>query len=150
VDPVTGLVGETWYARIPGSNQAAFYGAFSDSGGRTFSTPVRISDGVSIALFSNPGNSRFHLGYGDYSGNAFYDDLFYPSWADNSNSTGNNPDGKWKYLDVYTARIRVLRTHPARPHHPAPGRVAGASLAAIGAGHPGRVRMPGRSSPPVA
>jgi len=33
--------------------------------------------------------------------------LFYPVWSDNSNSTGNNPNGTLKQLDLYTARIVI-------------------------------------------
>jgi hypothetical protein len=28
-------------------------------------------------------------------------------WADNSNSTGDNPNGTLHQLDIYTARVRV-------------------------------------------
>ena len=42
---------------------------------------------------------------GDYIGAAFHDGIFYPSWADSSNSTGDNPDGSYGGLDVYVAAV---------------------------------------------
>ena len=44
---------------------------------------------------------------GDYTGLAFAHGVLWPVWADNSNSTGNNPNGKLRGLDLYTARIVV-------------------------------------------
>jgi hypothetical protein len=46
-------------------------------------------------------------GYGDYVRNAFFNRVFYASWADNSNSTGDNPD-KTTYLDLYTAQVQFF------------------------------------------
>jgi hypothetical protein len=37
----------------------------------------------------------------------FYGGVFVPVWADNSNSTGDNPAGALATLDVYTARVSV-------------------------------------------
>jgi hypothetical protein len=31
--------------------------------------------------------------------------VFYPAWADNSNATHTNPDGRLSRFDVYTAKI---------------------------------------------
>jgi hypothetical protein len=33
--------------------------------------------------------------------------MAHPSWSDNSNSTGNNPDGALHQLDIYTAAVPV-------------------------------------------
>src|SRR5205085_2161367 len=59
----------------------------SDDGGATWSAPVRVNDD------------------GDYSGLSFFGGVAHPAWADNSNSTGNNPDGALHQLDVYTASV---------------------------------------------
>ena len=40
---------------------------------------------------------------GDYTGSAFHGGILYPSWADASNSTGDNPERARANLDVYTA-----------------------------------------------
>ena len=56
---------------------------------------AQISDGV-----SNPFGANFFQ-FGDYSGLAYFQGRFHPVWADDSNSTGNNPDGPGRY-DAYT------------------------------------------------
>lgn len=43
-------------------------------------------------------------GYFDYTGLAFSAGWLYPVWSDNSNSTGNNPDGTSR-LDIVTCRF---------------------------------------------
>jgi methionine-rich copper-binding protein CopC len=44
--------------------------------------------------------------FGDYDKMDFANGVFYRSWADNSNSTGDNPDGT-NALDIYTAAVSV-------------------------------------------
>ncbi len=113
LDPTTGNLAVAWHdARQdlgdhgPGdtdgvpNDDAELWGAFSSNGGASFSTNVRISAGVSNATDS--GNS---IDYGDYIGLSFYGGVAYPTWADNSNSTGNNPDGSLHAFDIYTAGV---------------------------------------------
>jgi hypothetical protein len=38
---------------------------------------------------------------------SFVAGVIHPAWADNSDSTGNNPDGALDRFDVYTAAITV-------------------------------------------
>ena len=45
--------------------------------------------------------------YGDYTHAGFAGHLFYPAWSDNSNSTGDNPDGTLHQLDLYTATVII-------------------------------------------
>src|SRR5437867_206900 len=52
---------------------------------------------------ARPADSSIDLG--DYIGLAFGGDTLYPLWADNSNSTGDNPDGAGSKFDQYTARV---------------------------------------------
>jgi hypothetical protein len=69
--------------------------------GRNF----RVSAGT-----SNAEAAQSRIDYGDYIGIDFYRGAFYPIWADNSNSTGDNrhrADGGVRTFDVYTARVRV-------------------------------------------
>jgi hypothetical protein len=56
---------------------------------------------------SNSADSHWSLDFGDYEGLAFEAGSFYPVWADNSNSTRDNPDGRLQAMDVYTARVEV-------------------------------------------
>jgi hypothetical protein len=45
-----------------------------------------------------------------YSGLSFYGGIALPAWADNSNSTGNNPDGALSDLDISTAAVTPAAT----------------------------------------
>jgi hypothetical protein len=82
------------------NDDAQFWGAFSTDGGQTFSKNIQISAGT-----SNSHASGNHIDFGDYSGLAFHGGIAYPAWADNSNSTGTNPDGTVHQLDVFTAAV---------------------------------------------
>ncbi len=115
LDPTTGNIAVVWYDSrndlgqggpgdtdgIP-NDDAQFWGAFSTDGGVTFTPNIQISAGT-----SNSHDSGNHIDYGDYSGLSFYGGLAHPAWADNSNSTGNNPDGALHDLDIYTASVPV-------------------------------------------
>jgi len=74
----------------------------SKNGGVSFGQNFRVGAGV-----SNSADAANGIDYGDYEGMDFYGGNFYPVWADNSNSTGDNPDGKLHQLDIYTAKIHV-------------------------------------------
>ncbi|MGE5227483.1 MAG: sialidase family protein [Planctomycetaceae bacterium] len=82
------------------NTDATYAIAFSADGGATWSTPLMVSQGA-----SNAADARNQVDYGDYSGLAFYDGVAHPAWADNSNSTGDNPDGTLSKFDVYTAAV---------------------------------------------
>jgi len=84
------------------NDDAQFWGAFSTNGGASFGANLQISAGTSNAAVSGNG-----IDYGDYSGLSFYGGMAHPSWSDNSNSTGNNPDGALHQLDIYTAAVPV-------------------------------------------
>jgi hypothetical protein len=112
LDPTTGRIAVVWYdARNdlglggPGdtnglpNDDAQFWGAFSGDG-TSFTPNVQISAGTSNSHVS--GN---RIDYGDYSGLAYYGGVAHPAWSDNSNSTGTNPDGTLKKLDIYTAAV---------------------------------------------
>jgi len=113
LDQTTGNIAVVWYdARndlgdggpgdtdgIPNTD-AQLWGAFSTDGGQTFTPNFQISAGT-----SNSHASGNHIDYGDYSGLAFYGGIAHPAWADNSNSTGNNPDGALSKLDIYTVSV---------------------------------------------
>jgi BNR/Asp-box repeat len=74
----------------------------STNGGATFAPNFRVSRGTSNAIDAN---SFFDVG--DYTHAAFVAGLFWPAWSDNSNSTGDNPDGTLHQLDLYTARVSI-------------------------------------------
>ena len=113
LDQTTGNLAVVWYDSradlgtggagdtdgVP-NDDAQFWGAFSTNGGVSFGPNIQISAGTSNSHVS--GN---HIDYGDYTGLSFFGGVAHPAWADNSNSTGNNPDGTLKKLDIYTAAV---------------------------------------------
>jgi len=84
------------------NDDAQYWATVSRDGGASFVANVRVSEGTSNAQVSLNG-----VQYGDYLGMAFHDGKIHPAWADNSNSTGDNPDGTLFKFDVYTATITV-------------------------------------------
>jgi len=114
LDPTTGNIAVSWHdcrndsGSGPGdrdhlpNTDAQFYASVSVDGGVTFLPNAKVSAGTSAQAAANSG-----IDYGDYTGLAFYGNNFYPVWADNSNSTGNNPDGT-NLFDIYTARISLI------------------------------------------
>ncbi len=115
LDQTTGNIAIAWYDcrndrgnHGPGdtngirNDDAVMYAAVSEDGGQTVLPNIRVGAGVSNAADSGSG-----LDYGDYEGLAFHGGVFFPLWADNSNSTGDNPDGRLHALDLYTAAVSV-------------------------------------------
>jgi hypothetical protein len=78
------------------------WATYSMDGGATFAPNFRVSRGTSNAIDAN---SFFDVG--DYTHAAFVAGSFWPAWSDNSNSTGDNPDGTLHQLDLYTARVSI-------------------------------------------
>jgi hypothetical protein len=115
LDQTTGNLAVVWYDSrndlggggaddtdgIP-NDDAQFWGAFSTDGGASFTPNIQISAGT-----SNSHDSGNGIDYGDYTGLSFFGGVAHPAWSDNSNSTGNNPDGALHQLDIYTAAVRV-------------------------------------------
>jgi hypothetical protein len=74
----------------------------STNGGASWAPNFRVSQGTSNAVDAN---SFFDVG--DYTHAAFVAGSFWPAWSDNSNITGDNPDGTLHQLDLYTAKISI-------------------------------------------
>lgn len=113
VDQATGDVAVGWYdcrnARGAGGHGCRqpdsftqFWATFSTNGGVRFAPDFRVSKGT-----SNATDTGDVFDYGDYTHLAFQSHLLYPAWSDNSNSTGNHPNGTLHKLDLYSARIVV-------------------------------------------
>jgi hypothetical protein len=113
LDPTSGDIAVVWYdsrndlgAGGPGdtdgvpNDDAQLWGAFSTNGGTSFTRNIQISAGTSNAHDSGNG-----IDYGDYTGLSFFGGTAHPAWSDNSDSTGNNPDGALHQLDIYTAAV---------------------------------------------
>ena len=108
LDQTTGNIAVSFYdCRNSAANDTTeFWASVSTDGGVSFLPNVKVSAGVSSALVSAVAATSFD--YGDYSGLTFWGGVFYPCCADNSNSTGDNPNGANNYFDIYTARVTVL------------------------------------------
>ena len=78
------------------------WATYSMNGGATFAPNFRVSSGTSNAIDAN---SFFDVG--DYTHAAFVAGSVWPAWSDNSNSTGDNPDGTLHQFDLYTARVSI-------------------------------------------
>jgi hypothetical protein len=115
VDQATGFVAVAWYdARNdlgdggPGdtngtpNDDVQVWATYSTDGGATFVPNFQVSLGT-----SNSSRAESSFDFGDYRHSAFQSGSFYPAWSDNSNSTGDNPDGKLHQLDLYTATVTV-------------------------------------------
>jgi hypothetical protein len=115
VDQATGFVGVSWYdARNDlgaggegdtdgvANDDAQIWATYSTDGGAAFVQNLRVSEGTSNAI-----DAETSFDYGDYTHAAFQSGVFYPAWSDNSNSTGENPDGTLHMLDLYMTKVVV-------------------------------------------
>ena len=81
-------------------SDARYAVSFSADGGTTWTGPQMVATGASNAKASGNG-----IDFGDYSGMSFAFGTAHPAWADNSDSTGDNPDGTLHAFDVYSAAV---------------------------------------------
>ena len=118
VDSVTGNVAVGWLdtrddASGDADDEAGYYVTVGQSVGNgiEFEPNMRLNVGQSnAALSGNVGND-----YGDYTALDFHNNILWASWPDNSNSTGDNPAGRFRSFDVYAGRVRVTDTTVAEP-----------------------------------
>ena len=113
LDQTTGRIAVSWYDcradlgaggggdtnGIP-NDDARMFAAVS-ANGSTFGPNKRLSN------TSNAADAANGIDFGDYIGLAFQGGVFQPAWADNSNSTHDNPDGRLHEFDIYTVRVTV-------------------------------------------
>ncbi len=103
VDQKTGHIAVCWLdcRNSPGNNTVQCYATDSMDGGVTWAPNKQVAVGLSTALTGNPNQ------FGDYMGLTIWNDVFYPIWPDNSNSTGDNPGGAGGAKDMYTAKVTI-------------------------------------------
>src|SRR5262249_34893582 len=65
---------------------------------------------IQISAGTSNGGDAGTFNYGDYTGLTFFGSSLFPAWADNSNSTGDNPDGALSRMDTYTSRATLQWT----------------------------------------
>lgn len=116
LDQSSGVIAATWYdARNSANNDTAqYFGAISTDGGASFGANFQISAGTSDQAMSSPAPGWGDADYGDYTGVAIANGRLVPAWADNSNSTGDNPDGATQF-DVYAAVVEVSQPSDVTP-----------------------------------
>jgi hypothetical protein len=115
LDQATGDVAVSWYDcrndlgtggagdtdGVP-NDDAQIWATYSTDGGAAFVPNFQVSAGT----FNAPDAQSF-FDYGDYTHAAFQSNRFYPAWSDNSDSTGENPDGTLHQLDLFTAKVHI-------------------------------------------
>lgn len=105
IDPTTGDLAVMYLdSRDDPDNMAVHcYVSYSNDGGQTW-IDRRVSDFQSDVR-KNPFQGQNFAG--DYSGNAFYNGVIYPSWFDTRNAGADNRDN-----DVYTAIVDISIPNP--------------------------------------
>lgn len=108
-NPLSGNVAVCWHdARNSATNtqMEEFCSMATPTGATpTFFANAQIGDALSSGSGSSPPVSgQADIQFGDYSGLAYFQGRLHPIWADDSNSTGDNPDGAGRY-DAYTDRV---------------------------------------------
>jgi hypothetical protein len=115
LDEATGTLALSWYDTrsdlgaggsgdtngIP-NDDFQIWATYSSNGGASFAPNFRVSRGTSNAV-----DADTFFDVGDYTHAAFAGGTFWPAWSDNSNSTGNNPDGTLHQFDLYTAKVSI-------------------------------------------
>ncbi len=104
------------------NNDVTLFATWSLNGGANWAANVAVADAPTDGYDTNGGQEL-----GDYTGSAFHGGVLYPSWADSSNSTGDNPDGTQATLDVYVAAVRPRNDPPIVSVAPVAG-VEGATI----------------------
>ena len=105
LDQTTGNIAVSFYdcRNSAANNTVQLWATVSTDGGLTFLPNLQVSTGTSDGTVAALGS--FDLG--NYTGLTYHNGVFYPCWADNSNSTGDNPNGALANTDIYTARVTV-------------------------------------------
>ena len=104
VDQATGRIGVAWYdTRDSGAGTAVdVYASASVDSGATFHMNAKVTGGMSNQANSPPTGGAADVDFGDHLSVAMDAGILYVAWTDNSNSTGDNPDGG---MEIYTSQI---------------------------------------------
>src|SRR5882724_3829903 len=108
-NPLSGNIAVCWHdaRNSAGNNTMQVFCTIATPTGAspTFMANAQIGDGVSTGAGSSPpAAGQLDIQFGDYAGLAYFQGLAHPAWADNSNSTGDNPNTTTRY-DAYTDRV---------------------------------------------
>lgn len=115
LDNTTGKVAVSWYdsRNDLGTGGAGDVDGVPNNDAQFFATVVTPQiDGLKVASnqqvsagVSSAADANSTIDLGDYTGLDFYNGVLHPFWFDNSNSTGDNPNGAHKGLNAYTANV---------------------------------------------
>jgi hypothetical protein len=108
LDQTSGDVAFSWYdcRNDDGLGGAGDLDGNPNSDAQFFAALLRYPQGVpevvpnlQVSQDTSDGYRFANVGYFEYTGLAFSDGFFHPAWADNSNSTLDNPDG---LMEIYS------------------------------------------------
>jgi hypothetical protein len=109
-NPLSGNVAVCWHdaRNSAGNNQMQEFCSLATPPAVAGAAPVFFANGQVAANLSNgsgsspPEPGQADIQYGDYSGLDYFQGRFHPIWADQTNSQGGNPDGRW---DAHSNRV---------------------------------------------
>jgi hypothetical protein len=109
-NPLSGNVAVCWHdaRNSAGNNQMQEFCSLATPPAVAGAAPAFFANGpVGLSLSAGTGSDppvagQFDIQYGDYSGLDYFQGRFHPIWADQTNSQGGNPDGRW---DAHSNRV---------------------------------------------
>lgn len=111
IDQTTGLIAVGWHDT---REDTGADGDINDDADYYFTVGQSLGNGVVFTpnqrlnvAHSNARHARNGIDFGDYTGLAFTNGVAFAGFADNSNSTGDNPSGAQRAFDIYVSRVRV-------------------------------------------
>jgi hypothetical protein len=116
VDQTSGNVAFAWYdaRKDNGSGSGSTNSRANDdaqlwaTAAEPTSTGLKFAKNFQVSAGTfNADRANNTIDLGDYIGLTFRNGVFWPVWADNSNSTRDNPNGRLRGLDLYTAKVTM-------------------------------------------
>ena len=107
VDPTSGNLAVAWYdcRNNPWNTNTQCFAAISRNGGTNFVSNFQVCPGPSKTIGLDVPLGSFD--YGDFTGLAYRTGSMRFAWADNSNSTSDNPDWPDQHkMDIYTCTVK--------------------------------------------
>jgi hypothetical protein len=109
-NPLSGNVAVCWHdaRNSAGNNQMQEFCSLATPPAVAGAAPAFFANGqVGLSLSAGTGSDppevlQADIQYGDYSGLDYFQGRFHPIWADQTNSQGGNPDGRW---DAHSNRV---------------------------------------------
>jgi hypothetical protein len=116
VDQTSGNVAFAWYdSRKDNGRGSGSTNSRTNDDAQVWATAARpTANGLAFAKNFQVSAGTFNadrannaIDLGDYIGLTFRSGVFWPVWADNSNSTRDNPSGRLRSLELYTAKVAM-------------------------------------------